>query len=143
VAQQLRINSGGLSKPELVAPSIWVVAPMLPGTPTARHATRLYKRRDLGENVTRDMQEAKLVTPHYKHVDGTSFAAPLISSVIACMLEANRSLTPDRIKELLLKAAWNVPGASDKEPEQLKQEKPLRWPCGTASKFLLMRNYRR
>ena len=101
----------GLSKPELVAPSIWVVAPMLPGTPTARHATRLFKRRNQGENVAREMQEAKLLTPHYKHVDGTSFAAPLISSVIACMLQANRSLTPDRIKELLLKAAWNVPGA--------------------------------
>ena len=101
----------GRSKPEFVAPSIYVVAPMLPGTPTARHATRLFKRRDQGENVTREMQEAMLVTPHYKHVDGTSFAAPLVSGVIAGMLEANPSLTPDRIKELLLKAAWNVPGA--------------------------------
>ena len=101
----------GCNKPEFVAPSIYVVAPMLPGTPTARHATRLFKRRDQGENVTSEMQEAMLVTPHYKHVDGTSFAAPLVSGVIACMLEANPSLTPDRIKELLLKAAWNVPGA--------------------------------
>lgn len=102
---------GVFSKPELVAPSIWLAAPMLPKTPTSREAVRLFRRRKRGENVQRQLLEAKLITRHYKHVDGTSFAAPIISSVIACMLEANRSLSADRIKELLLKSAVPVPGA--------------------------------
>jgi serine protease AprX len=53
----------------------------------------------------------KLVTPHYQHVEGTSFAAPLVAGVVACMLEANASLTPRRIRELLTAAAHPVGGA--------------------------------
>ena len=54
----------------------------------------------------------KLVTPHYQHVDGTSFAAPLIAGIAACMLEANPALTSRRVRELLIAAAEPVPGAA-------------------------------
>src|SRR5262249_14256758 len=33
----------GLQKPEVVAPAIWVAAPLLPGTPTAAEATLLHQ----------------------------------------------------------------------------------------------------
>jgi serine protease AprX len=52
------------------------------------------------------------VTPHYQHVDGTSFAAPLIAGIVACMLQANPALTPRRVRELLIAAAEPVTGAS-------------------------------
>ena len=55
----------------------------------------------------------KMVTPHYQHVEGTSFAAPIIASVVACMLEANASLTPDDIRHGLMAAAYKVAGASN------------------------------
>jgi serine protease AprX len=106
-------TAGGLSKPELVAPSIWLVAPLLPDTPTAAEAAELFARRAGGDpNVEMSIAAQKLVTPHYQHVDGTSFAAPLIAGIAACMLEANPALTPRRVRELLIAAAEPVPGAS-------------------------------
>lgn len=102
----------GASKPELVAPSIWVAAPMLPGTPTANEAAELFAKRAAGDDTVNERMAAqKLVTPHYQHVDGTSFAAPLTSSVIACMLEANPELDPKHIRALLKASAVPIPGA--------------------------------
>jgi serine protease AprX len=105
-------TAAGALKPELVAPSIWVVAPVLPGTDVAAEAQRLFERRAEGDpEVEKRIAEQKLVTPHYQHVEGTSFAAPIVSSVVACMLEANPDLTPRRVRELLVAAAYPVPGA--------------------------------
>jgi serine protease AprX len=102
----------GASKPELVAPSIWVAAPMLPGTPTAEEAAELFAKRAAGDSsVNERMAAQKLVTPHYQHVDGTSFAAPLTSSVIACMLEANPNLDVKQIRTILKASAVPIAGA--------------------------------
>ncbi len=43
------------------------------------------------------------------HVDGTSFAAPIVSSVAAQMLEANPLLTAIEIRNVLLKTAMPLP----------------------------------
>ncbi|MBI1849433.1 MAG: S8 family serine peptidase [Planctomycetes bacterium] len=110
----------GALKPELVAPSLWVVAPVLPGTPVAKEAADLFARRakrDAADArapapIDSRIAELKLVTPHYQHVEGTSFAAPLVSSVVACMIQANPSLGPRRIRELLVAGAHPVTGAS-------------------------------
>ena len=56
------------------------------------------------------LREGNLINQHYKYVDGTSFAAPIVSSIIACMLEANPRLTPDRIKRILIDSAERVHG---------------------------------
>lgn len=102
----------GALKPELVAPSIWVVAPMIPGTPTANEAVDLFQRRAAGDSdVNARMAAQKYVTPHYQHVDGTSFAAPLAASVIACALEANPGLPPIRVRALLRAASKRVADA--------------------------------
>ena len=102
----------GLQKPELVAPSIWVVAPVLPGTEVAAEAERLFTLRQIRDlNVELLIADQKFVTPYYQHVEGTSFAAPIVASVIACMLEANPSLTPDKIREILETTAQPVEGA--------------------------------
>jgi serine protease AprX len=107
------LSSLGAFKPELVAPSIWVVAPILPGTTRAGEAITLFERRVCGDSAVESLvAETKLVTPHYQHVDGTSFAAPLVAGTIACMLEANPSLTPALVRDVLLVAAHVVPGAS-------------------------------
>ncbi|MFT8131105.1 S8 family serine peptidase, partial [Salmonella enterica] len=49
---------------------------------------------------------------HYQHVDGTSFAAPIVASVIAQMLEANPTLTPAAIKNILISTADRIPNAT-------------------------------
>jgi serine protease AprX len=105
--------AGGFPKPELVAPSMWVVAPILPDSGLATEARYLFSRRAVGdEGIESRLSELKLITPHYQHVDGTSFAAPIVASAIACMLEANPGLTPRLIRETLIAAAQSVPGAS-------------------------------
>lgn len=104
-------TAGRAPKPELVAPSLRVVAPVLPGSDVAREALELFSRR--GDRAAEAaLAERKLVSPHYQHVEGTSFAAPIVASIAACMLEANRSLTPRRVRELLQAASTVVPGAS-------------------------------
>lgn len=102
----------GALKPELVAPSIWVVAPILPGTTLAADAIALFERRARGDfTVEGPLADSKLVTPQYQHVDGTSFAAPLVAGTIACMLESNPSLTPTLVRDVLIATAHPVPGA--------------------------------
>jgi serine protease AprX len=129
----------GLQKPEVIAPGIWVAAPILPHTPTAEEAelySKLYAApdeelraiiesnagldRDLDEAsslrppllrqlITIKLREGNVINQHYKYVDGTSFAAPIVSSIIACMLEANPRLSPQQIKRILIKTAERVP----------------------------------
>jgi serine protease AprX len=98
-------------KPEIVAPSLHLVAPILPGSTLAAEAPALFDRRGDPE-AEAALASRKLVTPHYQHVEGTSFAAPIVAGVVACMLEANPSLSPRRVRELLQAAAHPVPGAS-------------------------------
>jgi serine protease AprX len=129
----------GLQKPEFIAPSIWVPAPILPNTPTAQQAELLEKLENANDDEVHDMIRAhagvdaeldaaldrpvhsirqiitlkmrreNVITKHYKYVDGTSFSAPIVSSVVSQMLEANSSLTPQQIKRLLIHTAERLP----------------------------------
>jgi serine protease AprX len=105
----------GRPKPELVAPSAWVVAPLLPGTAKAREARRLFGRRAAagGEDprVEARIRALDLVTPDYQIVDGTSVAASIVAGVAAGMLEANPALGPAGLRAALLAACRTVPGA--------------------------------
>lgn len=104
----------GAGKPEIVAPSLWVVAPILPGTELEREAAELFRRRKQGDPSGEGrIAEARLVTPFYQHVEGTSFAAPIAAGVVATMLEVNPGLVPRRIRELLRSAATPIPGAPE------------------------------
>ena len=51
-----------------------------------------------------------MISGAYKHVDGTSFAAPIVSSVAALMLEANPALSPREVKRLLIGTARRIAG---------------------------------
>ncbi|HEX8143582.1 MAG TPA: S8 family serine peptidase [Pyrinomonadaceae bacterium] len=129
----------GLQKPEVIAPGIWVPAPILPHTQTAEEAelfarldgapdTELHALIEANAGVDKDLDEARdlpvpllrqlitiklregnVITQHYKYVDGTSFAAPIVSSIIACMLEANPALSPQQVKRILIETAERLP----------------------------------
>jgi len=124
----------------VIAPSIWVPAPILPNTPTAQQAAlldELDKAKDdelhsiilANPGVDADLDAAldravhsirqlillkirreNVITKHYKYVDGTSFSAPIVSSVAAQILEANPSLTPSQVKRILIDTAERLPG---------------------------------
>jgi len=130
----------GLQKPEVIASSIWVPAPILPGTPTAQQAELLElldKSDDASlHEIIRDnpgidpeldaafdrpvhairqiialkLVRENVINRHYKYVDGTSFAAPIVSSVCAQMLEADPTLSPSQLKRILIDTAERLPG---------------------------------
>jgi serine protease AprX len=54
------------------------------------------------------LQQEKIVAAHYQHVDGTSFAAPIVASVVAQMIQANPTLTPGAIKNILVSTADRI-----------------------------------
>lgn len=130
----------GLQKPEIIAPGIWVAAPILPFTPTADQA-ELYANLELAADdeltaiiesnagvdkdfdeardlpvpllrqlITIKLREGNVISQHYKYVDGTSFAAPIVASIAAAMLEANPKLTPQQVKRILIATAERVSG---------------------------------
>jgi serine protease AprX len=130
----------GLQKPEIIAPGIWVAAPILPHTPTAIEA-QLYATLDaatadelrgiidsnqgvdrdldgardlpvplLRQLITIKLREGNVINEHYKFVDGTSFASPIVASIVACMLEANPKLKPQQVKRILIETAERVAG---------------------------------
>jgi serine protease AprX len=104
--------SNDVPKPDLVAPSIWVAAPLLSNTSVAHEAQELFVRREQKDpSANQRIAELKLITPHYQHVEGTSFAAPIVTSAIACMLEANPALSPLLVRDVLKETAQAVPGA--------------------------------
>jgi serine protease AprX len=132
----------GLQKPEVIAPGIWVAAPILPDTSTAAQAQLLANLAGARESelkaiiqahpgvdgdidaaltlepplirqlVAAKMKGNNVISGTYKHVDGTSFAAPIVASIAAQMLEANPALTPQAVKRLMIDTARRIPGVS-------------------------------
>ena len=131
-------TADGTVKPEIVAPAMWVAAPILPGTGLYERAEALsrlaaavdYELPDLGralqkaaelpEHIAKAdaagirgyveaaLQQAKIVAAHYQHVDGTSFAAPIVASVVTQMIQANPTLTPGAVKNILISTADRI-----------------------------------
>jgi serine protease AprX len=129
------VTADGLIKPEIIAPAMFVAAPILPETEDYEIAETLsmltdapdysfqllleeyWKQAGLSSDILSmeldgarkiveyALHRRKIVATHYQHVDGTSFAAPIMASVIAQMLEANPNLTPTIVKNILISTA--------------------------------------
>jgi serine protease AprX len=132
------VTADGTVKPEIVAPAMWVAAPVLPGTKLYERAEALSllatavdyelpslarelgKAAELPEQVVNSdatnirayveetLQQNKIVAAHYQHVDGTSFATPIVASIVAQMIQANPMLTPGAIKNILISTADRI-----------------------------------
>lgn len=59
--------------------------------------------------LAKRVMQTKFFSAHYMHVDGTSFAAPLVSGVIAQLLQAKPELDPLTIRRLLFSTAKRLP----------------------------------
>jgi serine protease AprX len=134
------VTADGLVKPELIAPAMFVAAPILPGTTdyeagqllsmlsaapdyafgpmlqeswqgAGLDADVLTLHRDAARKLVElELNRRKIIATHYQHVDGTSFAAPITASVVALMLEANPRLTPAAVKNILIASASRLGG---------------------------------
>jgi serine protease AprX len=123
----------GTHKPDLVAPAVWLAAPMLPGTLVAREGEALFHLREvleeasvemrwgtrerpgldderdsltrIGEAIEERITRGRYIDERYQRVEGTSFAAPITAAVVAQMLEANPRLDADDVREGLVSTA--------------------------------------
>ena len=86
---------------------MWIAAPILPGTALYRRAQALSRLRVTAE-VEAVLAQEKIVATHYQHVDGTSFAAPIVTSIVAQMIESNPALTPGAVKNILISTANRI-----------------------------------
>ena len=132
------ITADGTMKPEIVAPAMWIAAPILPETRAYEQAEALSRMAaaadyqlpqlaceleetahlpehlvnseapEIRAYVEAALQHEKIVATHYQHVDGTSFAAPIVTSIVAQMIEANPRLTPGAIKNILISTADRI-----------------------------------
>jgi serine protease AprX len=59
--------------------------------------------------VNAKLRDNNVISEAYKHVDGTSFSAPIVASLAARLLEANPALTPAETKLILMKTARRLP----------------------------------
>lgn len=102
-------TADGTVKPEMVAPAMWVAAPILPGTSFYERAEMLsHLAAFANSTVAAALQQEKIVATHYQHVDGTSFAAPIVTSIVAQMIQANPTLTPGAVKNILISTAERI-----------------------------------
>jgi serine protease AprX len=133
------LTRDGLVKPEIIALARSVAAPILADTPQYARASALASiaaaedadmdgalaelnsdpaaLEGLGPSAIRAWAERtlsaeRIVAAHYQVVDGTSFAAPIVASVVAQMLEVNPRLTPAGVRSLLLATADRIGDAA-------------------------------
>ena len=65
--------------------------------------------------LTDDAELPLAAIPFYTQISGTSMATPFISGVVALMLDADPTLTPDEIRSILTSTASRMPGREEWE----------------------------
>jgi len=88
----------GIAKPDLVAPGVGLVLPAASGSTLTRAARHLRVR-------------VPGAGGRWVQASGTSFAAPLVSSAVALMLELNPALGPTEVKAILQLTAQRLEAA--------------------------------
>ncbi|WP_276498184.1 S8 family peptidase [Pontibacter litorisediminis] len=85
------------NRPTIVAPGVDIVSTRVLG-PVASLA------------IQQDIENLDPAhVPFYTHMSGTSMATPHVAGIVALMLEANPSLSPAQVKDILQKTATNMP----------------------------------
>jgi serine protease AprX len=88
------VSQDGFARPDVVAPGRYLVSDI-----------------DVTSILPRTYPD-RIVDGSYFRMSGTSMAAPVVSGIVALMLEQNPSLTPGQIKYILTKTAYGLPGAT-------------------------------
>lgn len=91
------------NRPSLMAPGVSIIS-----TRALSPLPVLSTVEDLNEISPEEL-------PYYTHMSGTSMAAPHVAGIIALMLEANPSLSPASVKDILQSTATPIPGYETRE----------------------------
>jgi hypothetical protein len=86
------------NRPSLTAPGVSIIS--------TRALSPLSVRSAVGD--VNELSPAEL--PYYTHMSGTSMAAPHVAGIVALMLEADPSLLPASVKDILQSTSTPMPG---------------------------------
>jgi serine protease AprX len=95
------ITEDGFAKPDLIAPGRKIVSALAEGPGGLSVALADY----FPNRITPD--------GHHIRLSGTSMAAPMVVGAIALLLERQRNLTPDQLKDILVRSSSRYPGQVD------------------------------
>ncbi len=69
----------------------------------------------VANGLDNDTELPPAMIPFYTQIHGTSMATPYVAGVVALMLDADPTLTPDEIKDILTSTASKMPGREEWE----------------------------
>ena len=69
----------------------------------------------VANGLTDDTEIPVAYVPFYTQISGTSMACPFVAGTVALMLDADPTLTPDQVKQIITQTASRMPGREDWE----------------------------
>jgi serine protease AprX len=69
----------------------------------------------VANGLTDDTEIPVAYVPYYTQISGTSMACPFVAGTVALMLDADPTLNPDQVKQILTQTASRMPGREDWE----------------------------
>lgn len=69
----------------------------------------------VSNGLTDDLEIEPAFVPFYTQIVGTSMACPFAAGVVALMLDADPTLTPDEVKQIIRETATHMPGREEWE----------------------------
>lgn len=82
---------------------------------SAAYVSARSKSNVFSNGLTDDAELSPAYLPFYTQISGTSMATPHIAGVVALMLDADPTLTPDEVKQIITETASRMPGREEWE----------------------------
>src|ERR1051326_3199063 len=73
------------------------------------------KSNIFANGLTDDTEIPTNYLPHYTQISGTSMATPFVAGTVALMLDADPTLSPDEVKQIITDTASRMPGREEWE----------------------------
>ena len=96
--------------PTLVAPGTGREFESNAGKFSAAYVSTRSKTNVFSNGLDSDLELPVNFIPYYTQISGTSMATPHVAGVVALMLDADPTLTPDEVKQILVQTASRMPG---------------------------------
>jgi serine protease AprX len=82
---------------------------------SAAYVSTRSKSNIFANGLTDDAELAPNYLPYYTQISGTSMATPHVAGVVALLLDADPTLTPDEVRQILVETASRMPGREEWE----------------------------